>query len=65
MTDKPLMNGLIVFGLGLLFKSLSSFIERFSLFGTSMDFILGFLDGVSVIAFGLAIFLLIRERKSL
>jgi hypothetical protein len=65
MTDKPFMNGLIVFGIGLLLSSLSSFIEHFSLFGTLKDFILGFLDGVSVIAFAVAIYLLVRERKSL
>ena len=42
--------------LGLLANSLSSLVEHLALFGSSMSFVLGLLDGLAVVAFAVGIF---------
>jgi hypothetical protein len=64
MSDKTLSNGMICFGAGLCASSLSSFLGHFSVLGDSTDFGAGFFDGLAVVAFAVAIFILVRNRKT-
>ena len=61
--NKTLINGLIVLAAGLLASSVSSFLETFALFGTAMDLFSGFFDGLAVVAFCVAIFVLVRSSR--
>ena len=62
MTNRPFVNGLAVLGAGLLASSVSSFLETFPIFGNAPDSARGFFDGLSVVAFGVAIVILVRSR---
>ena len=64
MNNKTFINGFVVLGAGLLASSVSSFLEIFTLFGTATDFVRGVFDGLSVVAFGVAIFALVRSRAA-
>jgi len=64
MSNRAVMNGLAVLGAGLLASSVSSFLEVFALFGTATDFVRGLFDGLSVVAFGVAIIVLVRGRRA-
>ncbi len=48
---------------GLLATSLSSFVEHLALFGSSMRFVMGFLDGLGVVAFAVGIFVAARSAR--
>ena len=61
--NKTLINGLIVLTTGLLASSVSSFLKTFSLFGTATDLFSGFFDGLAVVAFCVAIFVLVRSSR--
>jgi hypothetical protein len=60
--NRGFINGLVVLALGLLASSLSSFLDRFAILGTATDFATGLFDGLSVVAFVVAIFVLVRSR---
>jgi hypothetical protein len=61
--NKALTDGLAVLAAGLLASGLSSFLAHFTILGTAADFIRGVFDGLSVVAFGVAIVLLVRSRR--
>jgi len=61
--NKTLINGLIVLTAGLLASSVSSFLKTFALFGTATDLFSGFFDGLAVVAFCVAIFVLVRSSR--
>ena len=63
MDNKKLINGLAILGAGLLASSVSSFLEDFAIFGNANNFLRGFFDGLSVVAFCIAIFVLIRSKR--
>jgi len=62
MNNKTFINGFVVLGAGLLASSVSSFLQTFTIFGTATDFVSGVFDGLSVVAFGVAIVILVRSR---
>ena len=62
MNNKNFINGFVVLSAGLLARSVSSFLEIFTIFGTATDFVRGVFDGLAVVAFGVAIVLLVRSR---
>jgi hypothetical protein len=64
MNNRTFANGLAVLGAGLLASSVSSFLETFPIFGNSMNFARGFFDGLSVVAFCVAIVILVRSRSA-
>ena len=63
MNNRTFINGLVFLGAGLLASSVSSFLVHFAIFGNASDFIRGVFDGLSVVAFCVAIFLLVRSRR--
>jgi hypothetical protein len=63
MDNRKFLNGMVIFVSGLLFSSASSFLATFALFGTATGFMRGVLDGLAVVAFCVAIVLLIRSRQ--
>jgi len=64
MENRSFINGFIALGAGLLALSLSSFLERFALLGTATSFASGFLHGLAVVAFCVAIYLLVRSQRA-
>lgn len=58
-----MFNGLMVLVTGLFTSSISSFLEHFTILGAATDFFSGFFDGLSVVAFSVAIFIMIRGRS--
>jgi hypothetical protein len=62
--NKGLVNGLAVLGAGLLASSVSSFLEHVTFLGAATEFTRGFFDGLSVVAFAVALFVLARSRYS-
>jgi len=64
MNDRNSTNGLAVLGVGLLATSISSFLEHFALLGTATDFAIGFFDGLAAGAFCVAIFVLVRSKRT-
>jgi hypothetical protein len=64
MEEKRLINGFIWLVSGLFNSSTSTFLEHFAIFGTGTDFIRGLFDGLAVVTFGVAIFALVRSRRS-
>jgi hypothetical protein len=62
MSNRTYLNGLVFLGAGLLASSVSSFLVHFAIFGNATDFIKGVFDGLSVVAFCVAIFVLIRSK---
>jgi hypothetical protein len=64
MNNKAFINGFVVLAAGLLASSVSSFLESFTIFGTATDFARGVFDGLSVVAFCVAIVILVRSRAT-
>lgn len=64
MNNKKVINGLVVLGVGLLASTGSSWFHHFPVLGTANDFTMGFFDGVSAGAYCVAIFVLVRARRS-
>jgi hypothetical protein len=62
MKNQAFVNGFVVLCAGLLASSVSSFLETFNILGTATDLVRGFFDGLSVVAFGVAIVILARSR---
>jgi hypothetical protein len=62
MDNKQFTNGMLCFVTALLLSGLSSFLGHFALLGGSTNLAQGFLDGLSVVACGAAIVLLVRSR---
>lgn len=62
MPNRTFTNGLIILAAGLLASSVSSLLEIFSLFGSGTNFVRGFFDGLAVVAFCGAIYLMVRSR---
>jgi hypothetical protein len=61
--DKQFTNGMLWFVMALLLSGVSSFLGHFALFGSSTNLAQGFFDGLSVVACGAAIILLVRSRR--
>lgn len=64
MANKSFTDGMLLFVTALLLSGVSSFLEHFAILGTSTNFAQGFFDGLSVVACGAAIVLLIRSRRA-
>ena len=64
MGDRNFVNSMVALGAGLFASSISSFLEHFPVLGTATDFTRGLFDGLSAVAFGIAIFLLIRNKRT-
>ena len=62
MKDRYFSTGLAVLAAGLFTSSVSSFLEHFAVLGTATDFTRGLLDGLSAVAFVVAIFVLVRNK---
>jgi len=62
MSESSFHRGFLWLGAGLLATSLSSLVENWSLFGTSSSFVMGLLDGLAVVAFGVGLFFSLRQR---
>jgi hypothetical protein len=62
MSDNKLTKGLLAFGAGLLASSISSLLSHFA--ADSMELVRGFFDGLSVVAFAVATYLLARARRA-
>jgi hypothetical protein len=63
MNSRTFNDGLIILGAGLLASSALSFLERFAILGTATDFARGFLEGLAVVAFCVAIVVLVRSKR--
>lgn len=61
MENRNFVNGLVVLGIGLLASSTSSFLGHFAMLSAATDFTSGLFDGLSVIAFCTAVFVLARN----
>jgi hypothetical protein len=64
MDNRSFVNGLAVLGAGLLASSLSAFLAHFAVLGSGTEFARGLFDGMSVVAFAVAIVLLVRSRRA-
>jgi hypothetical protein len=64
MVNKSFVNGLTVLGVGLLASSISSLLEHFAVLGRASDLARGFFDGLAVGAFCVAVFVLVRSRRT-
>lgn len=64
MNDRNLIKGLVVLAAGLLASSISSFLEHFAILGTATEFARGLCDGLSMVAFCAAIFILARSKQT-
>jgi hypothetical protein len=62
MNNRTLIHGPVILCAGLLASSASSFVGHFAIFATATDFASGLLDGLAAVAYGIAIFVLIRSR---
>jgi hypothetical protein len=63
MLNRSARNGYLCFGLGFFFSSIASFLDRFAGAAPVANFIGGALDGLSVVAFAVAIFVSIRALR--
>ena len=63
MECRRLAQGLAVLIAGLLASGLSSFFGHFAVLRAATEFMRGALDGLAVVAFGAAIFVLARSRR--
>ena len=64
MESKATVDGMIVLAAGLLASGVSSFLERFAILGVATDIARGVFDGLAVVTFAVAIFVLVRIRRS-
>ncbi len=62
MPKKAAVDGYIWFALGLLCSSIVSLLDHFAGVGRLANFARGVFDGLSVVAFGAAIFVLVSQR---
>jgi len=62
MSKRAFANGYVWFALGLLCSSIVSLLDHFAGVGRMANFARGLFDGLSIVAFGAAIFVLIAER---
>jgi len=62
MNNGNFINGLAVLAAGLFASSISSFLGHFPLPGNATDLVRGFFDGLSAVAFVVAIFVLVRNK---
>jgi hypothetical protein len=65
MDDSRFASGMAWFFAALLLSSVSSLLEYLPLFGSATSFVEGFCDGLSVIAYGAAVFLLVRSCRQM
>ena len=64
--NRDSVRGMVLLGLGLLAGSVNSFLERFVAASSAVNWVRGFLDGLAVVVFAAATFLLARAlRKTL
>jgi hypothetical protein len=63
MNNKLFVNGMIWLGTALLLLAASSFVGHFAVFDDATNLVQGFFDGLSVVACGAAIVLLVRSRQ--
>jgi hypothetical protein len=63
MNDRLFTNGMLWFVTALLLSGVSSFVGHFTLLGEATNLGQGFCDGLSVVACGAAIVLMIRSRR--
>lgn len=64
MDNRNFFIGLAVLAAGLFASSISSFFEHFALFGTVTDFTRGLFNGLFAVAFAVAIFVLVRNKRT-
>jgi hypothetical protein len=64
MGNRTFINGLVILVAGLLASGVSSFLEHVGLLGAAADFMMGLFDGLSVVAFAVAIVVLVRSRRT-
>jgi hypothetical protein len=64
MDNKNFITGLAVLAAGLFASSISSILEHFVILGPANDFTKGLFDGLSAVAFGVAIFVLARSNQT-
>lgn len=64
MNNRMLVNGIIVLCLGLFASAVSSFLEYFKILGALTHFTRGVFYGLSAVAFGVAIYLLVQSQRS-
>jgi hypothetical protein len=64
MNNRSMLDGLVVLTLGLAASSASSLLGHIGVLGSATDLARGFLDGLSVVMFCVAIFVLVRSRQA-
>lgn len=64
MNNRTFVDGLIILGAGLFASSVSSFLGHFPLLGTVTTFAIGLFDGLSVVAFCVAIVVMVRSKSA-
>ena len=64
MDNKNFITGLVVLTAGLFASSISSILEHFAVLGSATDLTRGFFDGLSAVAFGIAIFVLLHSKRT-
>ena len=64
MSNRSMLDGLVVLALGLLVSSASSLLEHIRILGSATDLARGFLDGLAAGMFCVAIFVLVRSRQA-
>ena len=64
MNNRNFFIGLAVLAAGLFASSISSILEHFALLGPANDLTRGLFDGLSAVAFGVAIFILVRSKQT-
>jgi hypothetical protein len=64
MNNRSVLDGLVVLGVGLLASSASSLLEHIRMLESATDLARGFLDGLAAGAFCVAVFVLVRNRRT-
>jgi len=64
MSNRGFNSGLAVLGVGLLASSVSTLLGRFAILGSATEFARGLFDGLAVVAFAVAIYVLVRSRRA-
>jgi hypothetical protein len=64
MENRTTVNGLVILAAGLLAESASNLLEHLTILGSATDFTRGLLDGLAVVAFAVAIFILSRSLRT-
>jgi hypothetical protein len=63
MSEKASVNGYAWLAVGLLLSSIVSLLDHFAGAGPAASFARGILDGLSVVAFGAAVFILVSQTR--